>query len=141
LLQVSRRVEYALRAAIFLARRDAGEIVSFKEIADREGVPRDFLAKILRSLVDAGIVRSTRGASGGFALARTPAEVTFLQIIEAADGPVAVNNCCDAGGGCVVSAACAMASVWRRGENAMLDVFRSTRLSDLIRAEPSAAAQ
>lgn len=141
MLQVSRRVEYALRAAIFLARREPGEIVSFKEIAEREGVPRDFLAKILRSLVDAGLVRSARGASGGFALARNADQISFLEVIEAADGPVALNNCCDAGPGCGASRSCTMADIWRRGESAMLDVFRTTRLSDLLPSGASDAAQ
>jgi len=129
--QVSRRVEYALRAAVFLCSLPPGEVVSFKEIATNQQVPKDFLAKILRSLVDAGLVRSVRGPSGGFGLARDPSEISFLDVIIAADGPIAINNCCEFGDGCDHVSRCSMKSVWRRGEAAMLEVFRRTPLSDL----------
>ena len=67
-LQVPRRVEYALRAVILLAqKRDSGP-QSFRDVASELDIPSEFLAKILRSLVRSGIVRSKRGAAGGYEL-------------------------------------------------------------------------
>lgn len=131
MLQISRRIEYALRAAVHLARLPEGQRVSFREVAAQEDVPGDFLAKILRSLVDAGLAESTRGPGGGFALAKSANDISFLDVIEAAEGPIALNRCCDAGIGCERAGDCTLESVWKRGERAMLEVFRSTRLADL----------
>lgn len=103
-----------------------------------EGIPEEFLAKILRTLVDGGVATSTRGPNGGFALAREPAAISFLDIIEAVDGPIALNACCERGVGCARISDCAMDHVWRKAEDAMLDVFRRTTLADVASA-PSLA--
>lgn len=132
MLEISRRAEYALRAALHLARQPGDRLISFREIAAAEDIPANFLAKILRDLVDAGIARSSRGASGGFSLARSAWEVTFLDVLEAADSPIALNSCTDHGDGCERSARCSMAPIFQRAEQAMLDVFRETRLSDVL---------
>lgn len=134
MLQVSRRTEYALRATIFLAAQPEGALVSFREIADRENIPREFLAKILRTLAEAGIVQSSRGTSGGFALARPAADITFLDVIEAVEGAIELNDACTAGLGCIRSGGCSMQAVWRRAEDAMLDVFRRARILDMVPA-------
>lgn len=132
MLQVPRKVEYALRAVLHLARQPSDRRSTFRGIADEESVPREFMAKVLRDLVDAGLVHSVRGAGGGFQLARPPEAITFLEVIEAVDGPVAINVCCDAGEGCDHVDICSMHPVWRAGEEAMLAVFRTTRMSQLV---------
>jgi Rrf2 family protein len=139
-IQVSRRVEYALRAVIFLARQPRGTLITFREIAEREAVPAEFLAKILRSLVAAEIVTSARGTTGGFALARPPEDINFLEVIEAAEGPIALNDCCAAGDGCDRIRSCAMQAVWARAEGAMRDVFRGTRIADLAASGATSVA-
>lgn len=140
MLQVPRRVEYALRAIVTLAGASPGERLSFKDIADTHDIPRDYLAKILRQLVDAEIIESRRGANGGYRLARSPADVSFLEIIEAADSPVAVNLCTENGIGCCHSADCVLATVWQRAENAMRDVFATTALADVLATPLTLAA-
>jgi Rrf2 family protein len=129
LLQISRRVEYALRAALHLAAQEPGVSLSFREIGEQQGIPKDFLAKILRTLVDAGIIESSRGSSGGFWLAREPGSVTFLEVIEAVEGRVALNQCSEHGEGCAKSPACEMRDVWQSAERAMLEVFRDHTLA------------
>jgi len=129
LLQISRRVEYALRAALHLAAQEPGVSLSFREIGEQQGIPKDFLAKILRTLVDAVIIESSRGSSGGFWLAREPGSVTFLEVIEAVEGRVALNQCSEHGEGCSKSPACEMRDVWQAAERAMLEVFRDHTLA------------
>lgn len=131
MLQVSKKVEYALRAAVYLASHDEDRMVSFREVADSQDVPREFLAKILRTLVCAGLVDSSRGAHGGYKLARAASTITFLDVIEAADGAIALNDCCDNGRGCDRAPQCSMENIWRRGEQAMKQVFADVRLSDI----------
>lgn len=130
-LRISRKIDYGLRAMIYLASVAQGSVVPFREIARQMDVPEDFLAKILKTLVDAGLVHSTRGPHGGYALARGSSEVSFLDVIEAVEGPVALNVCLDGDDACGHSTCCTMTSVWKLGQERMLDVYRQARLSDL----------
>jgi len=129
-LRISRKIDYGLRAMIYLASIPGDAVVPFREIGRRMAVPEDFLAKILKHLVDRGLVRSTRGPRGGYSLGRPAAEITFLDVIEAVEGPIALNVCLD-DEGCGRESGCTMASVWREGQEKMLQVYRGARLSDL----------
>jgi len=135
-LQISRKIEYGLRAMVCLAAQAPGTVVPFREIARRMDVPQDFLAKILKILVARGLVASTRGAHGGYRLTKPPREITFLDVIEAVEGPFVVSLC---GGGdhesCRMTRACTMYGVWRRGQERMLEVYRSATLDQLAMAE------
>jgi len=130
-LRISRKIDYGLRAMIYLASIPSDSVIPFREIARQMDVPEDFLAKILKTLVDQGLVRSTRGPHGGYALARAAVDVSFLDVIEAVEGPVALNVCLDGEDACGHSTACTMVQVWRQGQEQMLDVYRKSRLSDL----------
>lgn len=138
-LQISRKIEYGLRAMAFLAAHPETEQVSAAEISRRMNIPSEFLAKILKTLVGKGLVRSTRGAHGGYSLARAARTVTFLDVIEAVEGPVLVNLCQGEGhdghGGCKVSSACTMYSVWKWGQQRMLEVFRQVTLDQIAMKE------
>jgi Rrf2 family protein len=130
-LRISRKIDYAIRAMIHLASIPPGTVVPFREIGKQMEVPEDFLAKILKTLVDHGIVRSTRGPHGGYKLARPAETINVLEVIEAAEGPVAVNVCLDDDDACSRQSFCTMTSVWREGQERMLEVFRRTTLASL----------
>jgi len=130
-LRISRKIDYAIRAMIHLASIPEGTVVPFREIGRQMNVPEDFLAKILKTLVDQGIVRSTRGPHGGYKLARPAETINVLEIIEAAEGPIAVNVCLDDDDSCSRQPICSMSAIWREGQDRMLDVFRNTLLSSL----------
>jgi len=133
LLQVSRKIDYGLRAMIYLASMAQGSVVTFRDIARVMHIPEDFLAKILKTLVDAGLVRSTRGAHGGYSLARAPADISFLEVIEAVEGPVQLNLCMAEEGkaSCDLSHSCTMYGVWREAQDKMLEVYRGSSLAKL----------
>jgi Rrf2 family protein len=131
-LRVSRKIDYGLRAMVHLASIPAGAVVPFREIAREMDVPEDFLAKILKTLVDQGLVRSARGPHGGYTLGRPASEISFLEVIEAVEGPVALNVCLDGDDACGRSGTCTMVAVWREGQDRMLDVYRQTHLSELV---------
>src|SRR4051794_41590785 len=86
-LQVSRKIDYGLRAIIYLAGLPAGKVASLQDISAILHLPREFLAKILKVLTDKGLVRSTRGAHGGDQLARPARDISFLEVIQAGGGP------------------------------------------------------
>jgi Rrf2 family protein len=131
LLQISRKVDYALRAMIYLAGLPAGEREPQQEVASKNDIPREFLAKILKTLADGGLVKAHRGPHGGVALARPAGEVSFLDVIEAVEGPVVLNLCLDEAQGCSRTTTCSMQAVWRSGQERMLDVYRATKLDTL----------
>ena len=135
-LQISRKIEYGLRAMIFLASQPMERTVPFREIARRMDVPEEFLAKILKILVSRKLVRSTRGAHGGYALVRPAREVTFLDVIEAVEGPVVVNVCQDGHDACKASSVCTMYGVWKLGQQRMREVYRGTTLDRLAMSDP-----
>lgn len=88
-MNISSRCEYACRALVELASQGpVSEPLTAETIAERREIPEKFLVQILLQLKRAGIVSSVRGARGGYLLARTPDEVSLLDIIEAVDGPV-----------------------------------------------------
>ena len=130
-LRISRKIDYGLRAMIYLASIPPDVVVPFREIARQMMIPEDFLAKILKTLVDHGLVRSARGPHGGYALAVPPTEISFLQVIEAVEGPIAINICLDGDDPCAKADACTMVGVWRRGQEKMLEVYRESKLSEL----------
>ncbi|MFT3707548.1 MAG: Rrf2 family transcriptional regulator [Archangium sp.] len=131
--QISRKIEYGTRAMLFLASLPEGKSTSFREIARQMDIPQDFLAKIMKTLVTRELVKSVRGARGGYSLARAASNITFLEIIEAVEGPISVNVCTEKqhDDGCRFTANCTMKSVWQQGQDRMLDVYRSTRLDKL----------
>ena len=138
-LQISRKIDYALRAMIHLASLPGERVVPLQEIVTATHLPRDFLAKILKELTGRELVRSVRGAHGGYRLARPAKEISFLEVIEAAEGPVQLNVCLDHKDRCEVSASCTMYHVWQQGQERMLEVYRSTSLADLNGSQASAA--
>lgn len=131
-LQISRKVEYGSRAMLYLASLPDGMTTNFREIAKKMDIPQEFLAKILKTLVASGLVRSTRGAHGGYSLARPASQISFLDVIEAVEGKVSVNVCTDTDhSACNYTGACSMHSLWRFGQERMLAVYRDAKLDKL----------
>jgi Rrf2 family protein len=89
------KAKYALRAMVDLAAEsgDSGEPIFIADISERQDIPRRFLENILAELRKHGLVTSTRGKAGGYALARAPDEISFADIIRAIDGPLALTPC------------------------------------------------
>jgi Rrf2 family protein len=89
-VRISAKADYAVRAALELAAAAGeGRPVKAERVATAQGIPLNFLENILSELRHAGIVRSQRGADGGFRLARPPGETTVADVIRAVEGPLA----------------------------------------------------
>lgn len=89
---ISQTTEYALRAAVILA-RESGQWLTNQQIAEASGVPAGYLAKILRLLARADLVASQRGVGGGFTLARHASEISLLDVFDAVDPIVRIRRC------------------------------------------------
>lgn len=89
---ISQTAEYALRAVVFLAERP-GERHTTRTIAETAQVPPGYLAKVMQSLAQAGVVRGQRGLNGGFSLARSPREIALAEVVEAIDPIRRIRKC------------------------------------------------
>jgi Rrf2 family protein len=89
----SKKCEYGMQAVLFLAAQKTGKIVSAGKISEVLKIPREFISKILQSLRKSGIIRSTKGKSGGFFLAKPASEIKLIDIVEAIDGMKMFNSC------------------------------------------------
>ena len=112
LMQIPRRVDYGLRAVIYLSQQDPTRRCSIAEIAEHQGVPKKFLEKIIQDLIRSGLIKSKRGACGGYALAKPAETISMYEVIEALEGPVTVNACLDHAIGCDQIPRCTMIGVW-----------------------------
>lgn len=134
LMQIPRRVDYGLRAVIYLADQDPEKCCSIAEIAKRQGMPRKFLEKIIQDLTRGGLIKSKRGSCGGYALARTADAISFFDVIRALEGPLAVNACMVKHMGCDQLTRCTMQSVWSDVQRKITEVLTQTTIADLTRA-------
>ncbi len=140
-LQISRKIDYGLRAMIYLASIPSDRVAPFREIAKGMDTPEDFLAKILKTLANQGLVKSTRGARGGYRLAKPAREISFLDVIEAVEGPVTINICLEGKEGCHLTPSCTMQHIWKQGQARMLEVYRAATLDTLTFPTPTFAAR
>jgi Rrf2 family protein len=136
LMQIPRKIEYALRAMIHLADNPGG-VARGSVIAREEHIPKYYLEKVIRDLMRRGLVRARRGPGGGYQLARAPESVSFRDVIEAVEGPITLNVCVDGSSACNLQPACRMFRVWEEGQRVLLDVFSRTMLSEVASSRPA----
>jgi Rrf2 family protein len=131
--------EYGLRCLVQVARHRGEEPLTIPEIAEREGLSPEYTAKLMRALRTGGLVTSTRGASGGYRLARDAREITAWQVLEVLGGSFFPQGFCDEHPGqlrdCVHTVDCSIRALWRRVEGAVRDVLAGVTLADLLRGE------
>lgn len=136
-------VEYGIHSLLWLA--GAGEApMSSRDLADFQGLSPSFLAKIFAKLEKAGIVVASQGVRGGYLLARSPAEISFLDIVDAIEGRKPLFDCQDIRGRCAVfgnsppgwatHGVCSIHAVMLRAEKAMRDALAERSLADVGRA-------
>lgn len=129
---LSRRGDYVLRSALALARAHrAGEHRKIREVVAEMGVPSTFASQILADLVHAGLASSKAGRDGGYRLRRSPAEISLLELVEAAEGPLCPDDCAAVDGACPLDATCPLRATWQRAVEALRSVLATTTLEDL----------
>lgn len=130
MLRVTKLTDYATLLMTVLAERTDG-VYSTTGLSERAGLELPTVAKILKQLGQAGLVSSTRGASGGYRLARAAQEITLLAIVEAMEGPLAVTECSGHEGQCGIEHQCGIRANWRRINDVIVDALRAVSLIDL----------
>ena len=130
----SRSAEYAIRAFVHLAQAQDGEYVMVKNIAEKEDIPAPFLAKILQELARKGLLRSSKGPTGGFALRVEPNEIRLLDIVEALDGLTPYQQCASGLSECNDDMPCSMHESWVALRSRITDYLGKNTISDLVKA-------
>ncbi|MEE9614246.1 MAG: Rrf2 family transcriptional regulator [Thermodesulfobacteriota bacterium] len=134
MFRLSRGAEYAIRGILHLASEPEGKISFIEEIARAQDTPKAYLAKIFQALTKKGFLKSFRGPDGGFMLTRPAAEVSVLDIIEAMEGPVHLNECLIHKGYCARDTFCPIHDVWHEAQKRLMDFLASCSFADLAEA-------
>jgi Rrf2 family protein len=124
-MQITRQADYAVRAIMYLAKLGPSEKAATSQIAEEQEIPLSFLAKIIAQLSVAGLLQTMRGARGGVTLARAADEITLLEVVEAIDGPIMLNECVNDHHSCPLTA-CLMHDVWVEAQHDLVDRLRTT---------------
>lgn len=111
-MQITRQADYAVRAVLYLASLSNGTRAPTSQIAREQKIPSSFLAKIVSQLSVAGVVQTSRGARGGVSLARPSEEISLLEVIEAIDGPITLNECVPDPSVCPFGEDCPVHMIW-----------------------------
>ncbi|MFT7669485.1 MAG: Rrf2 family protein [Planctomycetota bacterium] len=147
MLQLTKRTEYGLIALVHMVDR-GGEFVSAREISDAYPIPRRLLAEVLKDLSRNGLVDSQRGATGGYALARTPEEITVGAVVSALEGAPTLASCetipnnerngAAASKPCDVESVCPIRSPLHRIREGIWNQMEHTSLRSLVEPAPIA---
>lgn len=137
-MQITRQADYALRAMLFLARQD--ERAPTSKIAETQKIPSSFLAKIISQLSIAGLIHTSRGAGGGVALARKPEEISLLDVVEAIDGPITLNECTSNPTLCMFGETCPLHEVWCETQKDMVRKLQDATFDKLLEREAALRA-
>jgi Rrf2 family protein len=123
--------EYAIRGLAEMACRSPDKLIMLDELVRGTDLPRDFLAKVFQKLVRGGVLRSSKGRSGGFILARPPHEITLMHIVEAIEGPQPLDVCVVGLAQCSDQMPCAQHDLYKPIRQRLKDYMNTTTLADL----------
>ncbi len=130
-MQITKQADYALRAMLFLAQLPPNQRAATSQIADEQAIPPSFLAKIISQLSIAGLIHTSRGARGGVSLAVSPEKISILDVVEAIDGPLALNECTLNPSICPLGPNCPLHDVWCDAQLELVNRLKSTTFATL----------
>lgn len=130
---ISKRTDYATRAVLALVLADQENQVKLEELARRTAVPASVLEQVMPVLRTAGIVRSERGAHGGYRLNRPPSEITLERVVRLFEGQLAPIGCATRSHPepCPMSVGCSLRAVWEEIRDATITALGETTFADL----------
>ena len=130
-MQITRQADYAVRAMLFLAKLEPNQRAATSQIAEVQKIPPSFLAKIISQLSIAGLIHTSRGARGGVLLSRPAASISLLEVVEAIDGPISLNECTLTPDICDFADDCPMHKIWCETQDELVKKLRKTTFGAL----------
>lgn len=140
-MTLSRRGDYVMRSAILLARAfDSGESRKIREVVAETAIPATFASQILADLVRARLAASRAGRDGGYRLLRPPEEISVLEVVEAAEGPLHAERCALGDDPCRWEAVCPLHETWTRATAELRELLAATTLAEVARRDAAIEA-
>ncbi len=137
---LGRKGDYSVRAVLHLARHRGEGRQKARVIAAAMEIPDRYATQILANLVGAGLLTAAAGPDGGYELARDPEQISLLQVVEAAEGPIRLDRCVLRGGSCDWTTACPLHAAWSRAQDAMIRVLAATSFAELAHIDAEMVA-
>jgi len=132
LMNVGRRVDYAVRALSFLAGQPAGKIVSRVDIEKSQDIPSFYLSKIMKDLVAGGLVQSHIGSKGGFSLAKLATSISIKDVYETVERPLVLMDCLQRGADyCSYCSVCTQKSIWEEAQKVLAEFLGRISINDI----------
>jgi Rrf2 family protein len=128
-MQITRQADYAVRAMVYLSQIGPEKRAATGQIAQEKNIPPSFLAKIVSQLSVAGLLHTSRGARGGVALAKPAEAISLLDVIEAIDGPIMLNDCVGEISSCKYDDDCPLKPVWCDAQKMLVDHLSNTNFA------------
>jgi Rrf2 family protein len=128
-MQITRQADYAVRAMVYLAQLAPDQRAATGLIAREKRIPPSFLAKIVSQLSVAGLLQTSRGARGGVSLAKPAVAISLLDVVEAIDGPILLNDCVGESSSCNFDDSCPLKPVWCDAQKMLVDHLSRTNFA------------
>jgi Rrf2 family protein len=140
--KLSKKADYGLIAVKHLAMHRSEHACSANEISEEYGISSTLMAKVLQRLARHGLVAAKHGSTGGYQLAKEPAEISALDVISAIDGPVLITSCVTSHGNCETTDRCSVREPLRRVNDSILHVLSTVTIAQMSEEqhEPSLVA-
>jgi len=132
LMNVGRRVDYAVRALSYLAGQPAGKVVSRADIEKNQDIPSFYLSKIMKDLVAGGLVQSHIGSKGGFTLAKGAGAISIKDVYETVERPLVLMECLEQGVNyCSYCAVCSQKSIWEEAQTVLANFLAGVTVAQI----------
>lgn len=131
-VKISTKGRYGTRAMVYIGENYGKGPVSLRKLAESEGISVKYMEQIIPLLRKSGLIRSARGARGGYVLAREPREISLRDIVQALEGPWSLVDCLDDDTLCDRTKECVTYEIWHDIRAAIYKILDSTTLADMI---------
>jgi Rrf2 family protein len=135
MLRLTKKADYGLMALKYLAEQATGTAHSAKDIAEAYHIPPQLLAKILQTLAKGGLLVSHAGTNGGYALAKSAAEISAFEVIRTIDGPLFITSCITIHGACDLTSTCTIKEPLRKVNDSIKELLSGIHIADLVEAD------
>lgn len=131
-MKMSTKGRYGIKAMLELALVYDVSTISVRSIAEKQNISELYLEQIFSILKKAELIKSIRGAKGGYSLSKKPEEITIKNIMDALEGPISISNCIEKDARCDNLDKCATRVLWTKIRDAIDNIFSSVTLQDII---------
>lgn len=140
MLTINRETDYAARVILHLALQPPGSRTTARQIAELRLIPRALVRRVVTRLGAAGLITTTRGSEGGISLARPAAEISLLEVVEAMEGPLALNSCTVEPNLCPLMSVCTVHLAWVQARDGLREVLGNFNFATLAQKGGSSGA-